>query len=65
MGYEPDRRDLEQVAEERDLGVVFQDNLEFGKHMGGKVRKTNGTIGSYAVHFCMWIFQCLDASSNR
>ena len=37
--------DLNQVTSEKDLGITFQDNLQFTKHLAYKVKKANSMLG--------------------
>ena len=45
MGSVESRTDLNQVTSEKDLGITFQDNLQFTKHLADKVKKTNSMLG--------------------
>ena len=36
---------LKVVNEERDLGIIFQDDLKFNKHISTKVQKANSMLG--------------------
>ena len=36
--------DLNQVTSERDLGITFQDDLQFTKHLADKVKKLNSML---------------------
>ena len=37
--------DLNQVTSEKDLGITFQDDLQFTKHLADKVKKANSMLG--------------------
>ena len=41
MGSGRSRMDLNQVTSEKDLGITFQDDLQFTKHLADKVKKAN------------------------
>ena len=45
MGSGESRMDLNQVTLEKDLGITFQDNLQFTKHLADKVKKANSMLG--------------------
>ena len=45
-----ERTDIQQVEEEKDLGVTFQDDLKFTKHINNCVNKANRMIG-IITHF--------------
>ena len=36
--------DLNQVTSEKDLGITFQDDLQFTKHLADKVKKANSIL---------------------
>ena len=40
-----DRTEIQQVDEEKDLGVTFQTDLKFNKHIVNCVNKANRMIG--------------------
>ena len=44
MGSGESRMDLNQVTSEKDLGITFQDDLQFTKHLADKV-KANSILG--------------------
>jgi len=51
--YEIGGQELEEVNEERDLGVMMQDNLKVGSQVSNAVKKANrvlGMIGRTFVH---------------
>ena len=37
--------DLNQVTSEKDLGITFQDDLQFTKYLADKVKKANSMLG--------------------
>ena len=45
---------LEQVNDEKDLGVLIDDALKFHKHTAAAIKKANGILGiirkSFALH---------------
>ena len=43
--YNMDERRLKAVSEEKDLGISFNDNLTFEKHINEKVNKANSLVG--------------------
>ena len=45
MGSGESRMDLNQVTSEKDLGITFQDDLQFTKHLSDKVKKANSILG--------------------
>ena len=45
MGSGENRMDLNQVTSEKDLGITFQDDLQFTKHLSDKVKKANSILG--------------------
>ena len=45
MGSGESRMDLNQVTSEKDLGITFQDKLQFTKHLVDKVKKANSMLG--------------------
>ena len=47
--------DLEKTTEERDLGVLVDDRLEFDKHIKGVVNRANRMLGMIRIGF-----SCLD-----
>ena len=47
--------DLEKTSEERDLGVLVDDRLEFDRHIMGVVNKANRMLGMIKIGF-----SCLD-----
>ena len=49
------RVDLEKTSEERDLGVLVDDRLEFDKHIMGVVNRVNRMLGMIKIGFT-----CLD-----
>ena len=55
-----DERRLKAVAEEKDLGISFNDNLTFEKHINEKVNKANSLVGIVRrafVHLDKDVFQ--------
>ena len=44
MGSGDSRIDLNQVTSERDLGITFQDDLQFTNHLADKVKKVNSML---------------------
>ena len=47
--------DLEKTSEERDLGVLVDDRLEFDNHIMGVVNRVNRMLGMIKIGFT-----CLD-----
>ena len=47
-----DERRLKAVSEEKDLGISFNDNLTFEKHINEKVNKANSPRWHGAKNFC-------------
>ncbi len=45
MGQGNERTNLLQVSSEKDLGVTFQDDLQFSQHIADKVKKANSMLG--------------------
>ena len=45
MGSGESQMDLNQVTSEKDLGITFQDDLQFTKHLSDKVKKANSILG--------------------
>ena len=43
--YKMNSKTLKVVNEERDLGIIFQDDLKFNKHISTKVQKANSMLG--------------------
>ena len=43
--YNMDERRLKAVSKEKDLGISFNDNLTFEKHINEKVNKANSLVG--------------------
>ena len=43
--YKMNSKTLKVVNEERDLGIIFQDDLKFNKHISTKVQKANSMQG--------------------
>ena len=37
--------DLNQVHSKKDLGITFQDDLQFTKHLADNVKKSNSILG--------------------
>ena len=44
MGSGESRMDLNQVTSEKYLGITFQDDLQFTKHLADKVKKANSML---------------------
>ena len=44
MGSGESRMDLNQVNSEKDLGITFQGDLQFIKHLANKVKKANSML---------------------
>ena len=44
MGSGDSRMDLNQVTSEKDLGITFQDDLQFTNHLADKVKKVNSIL---------------------
>ena len=42
---------IQKVNEEKDLGVIFDDNLIFNKHIGSKVKIANRNLGLIFKNF--------------
>ena len=42
--------DLNQVTPEKDLGITFQDDFQFTKHLADKVKKANSMLGLIPIH---------------
>ena len=55
MGSGESRMDLNQVTSEKDLGITFQDDLQFTKHLADKVKKANSMLS--LIHYS---FQHID-----
>ena len=51
---------LEHIGEEKDLGVIFQENLRFDEHIQAKVKKANALMG-----LIRRVFTFLDEKSFR
>ena len=45
MGSRESQMDLNQVTSEKGLGITFQDDLQFTKHLADKVKKANSMLG--------------------
>ena len=66
--YNMDERRLKAVSEEKDLGISFNDNLTFEKHINEKVNKANSLIGMVRrtfVHLDKDVFKILFISIVR
>ena len=43
--YKMNSKTLKVVHEETDLGIIFQDDLKFNKHISNKIQKANSMLG--------------------
>ena len=50
-GYKIDNSTLEAVESINDLGVVFESNLKFSKHVSNKISKANSVLGLIKRNF--------------
>ena len=66
--YNMDERRLKAVSEEKDLGISFNDNLTFEKHINEKVNKANSLVGMVRrtfIHLDKDVFKVLFISIVR
>ena len=66
--YDMDERKLNEVSEEKDLGITFNGELTFEKHINEKVNKANALVGMLRrsfVHLDKDIFKLLFISIVR
>ena len=49
--YQMDGKTLNETAEEKDLGVLIDNELDFGKHIKGIVGKANKILGMIRISF--------------
>ena len=49
--YRMDGKTLNETAEEKDLGVLIDNELDFGKHIKGIVGKANKILGMIRISF--------------
>lgn len=50
--YTMNNIDLQEVNEEKDLGIIFQNDLKFSQHISGKINKANSILGLISRTFC-------------
>ena len=55
--YKMNSKTLKVVNEERDFGIIFQDDFKFNKHISTKVQKANSMLGL--------IVRCFDYLDNN
>ena len=51
--YEMNGQQLEQVNDEKDLGVLIDDELKFHKHTAAAIKKANGILGIIRNSFAL------------
>ena len=50
--YQMNGRELEQVEEEKDLGIIKDKKLKFHAHTSAVIKKANRILGLIKISFC-------------